>query len=146
MSTFRKRKYGWSASCTVWQFHRQIGAFKSKNKIKKRKKPTTPISQKVTHPSRTFSQQGLTSVTSKSTWSIAIWDDDEKTVPKCLRGLLILRHYIKMLFHVRTLAYVNTWKQNKSRNAFLGFLISQIDLFKHCPTLTITSVLVAKAR
>ena len=87
MSTFRKRNCGWWASCTVWQFHRHIGDLESKNKIKKRQKPTTPISQKVTHPSSTFNQQGLTSVTSKSTWLIAIWDDDDKTDPKYLRGL-----------------------------------------------------------
>ena len=71
MSTFRKRNYGWSASCTVWQFQRHIGALKYRNKIEKRrpeKKPTTLISQKVTHPSSNPSKQSLTSVTSKSTW------------------------------------------------------------------------------
>ena len=56
-------------------------------KSKKEKQQTTPISQKVTHPSSTFCQQGLNSVTSKSTWLIAIREDDEKTDPKCLRGL-----------------------------------------------------------
>ena len=91
MSSFRKRNCGWLASCTVWQFQRHIGALKYRNKIKKRrpeKEPTTPISQKVTHPSSNPCQQGSTSVTSKSTWLITIWDYyDDKTGPKCLRGL-----------------------------------------------------------
>ena len=87
MNTFRNINCGWSANCAVWQFFRHIGASKSKNKIKRRQKPTRPISQKVTHSSWTLSQPGLTSVTSKITWLTAIWDDDDETDPKCLRGL-----------------------------------------------------------
>ena len=91
LSTFRKRNCGWSASCTLWQFQCHIGALKYRNKIEKRrpeKTPTTLISQEVTHPSSNPSQQGLTSVTSESTWLIAIRDyDDDETRPKCLRGL-----------------------------------------------------------
>ena len=88
MSTFRKRNCGWSASYTVWQFQRHIGALKYRDKIEKRwpeKKPTL-ISQKVTHVSSNPSQQGLTSVTSKSTWLVTIWDYNDDDL-KCLRRL-----------------------------------------------------------
>ena len=51
-----------------------------------------------------------------------------------------------MLFNVRTLAYVIVENKLNLRRLSLDFFISQIDLFKRCPTLTITSVLGAKER